>query len=158
MQIDCSDYICNYGRRKLGYPYSMVKPILTYGAEIWGTEYADIIERVHVEFCKQFLGVNNSVNNAVVLGECGRLPICIDYHVKSIKYWCKLLQMPMHRYPKNCYIMLKSQDEIGRNNWVTAIKQLLFQYGYGFVWLSQEIGNIDSFTKQFKQRLSDCFN
>ena len=53
----------------------MVKPILCYGSEVWGTEYSDVIESVHFNFCKYFLGVNNSVNNAVVIGECGRLPL-----------------------------------------------------------------------------------
>ena len=135
----------------------MVKPILTYGAGIWGFEYAEVIEQVQIQFCKQFLGVNNSVNNSVALGECGRLPLCISYHVKCIKYWCKLLQMPDHRYPKNCYIMLKSQDDIGRNNWVTSVKMLLFRYGFGFAWLSQDVGNINIFVRLFKQRLDDCF-
>ena len=117
----------------------MVKPILTYGAEIWGFEYSEVIEQVQIQFCKQFLGVNNSVNNSVALGECGRLPLCIAYHVKCIKYWCKLLQMPDHRYPKNCYIMLKAQDDIGRNNWVTSVKMCCFNTdlvscGYHKMW------------------------
>ena len=46
------------------------------------------------EFCKYFLGVNSSVYNAVALGECGRLP------TNCIKYWCKLLCLSNHRYPK----------------------------------------------------------
>ena len=106
-------YSINNYRREFGYFsqteyfkffYAMVKPILTYRAEILGFEYAQVIEQVQIQFCKQFLGVNSSVNNSVALGECGRLPLCITYHVKCIKYWCNLLQMPEHRYPKNCYI------------------------------------------------------
>ena len=54
---------------------SLVKPILCYGSEVWGTEYSTIIESVHFTFCKYFLGVNSSVNNAVAIGECGRLPV-----------------------------------------------------------------------------------
>ena len=81
---------------------SMVSPILTFGAEIWGYEYSTVIEQVHTKFCKQFLGVNQSTNNSVALGECGRLPLCIIYHTKCIKYWCNLLIMPNNRYPKNC--------------------------------------------------------
>ena len=45
----------------------MVKPILCYGSEVWGTEYSDVIESVHFNFCKNFLGINNSVNNAVAI-------------------------------------------------------------------------------------------
>jgi len=34
----------------------MVKPILTYGAEIYGTEYSDALEQVHIQYLKKFLG------------------------------------------------------------------------------------------------------
>ena len=33
---------------------SMVKPILLYGGDIWGYEYADEIEKVQIRFCKDF--------------------------------------------------------------------------------------------------------
>ena len=101
---------------------SMVKPILCYGSEIWGYEYAGTIEKVHVDFCKYFLGVNSSVNNSVALGECWRIPLCITYHTNCIKYWCKLLHMQNNRYPKNCYKMLKSLDEAGRHTWASDVK------------------------------------
>ena len=54
----------------------MVSPILCFGSEVWGYEYSSVIESVHNDFCKNFLGVNSSVNNVVALGECGRLPLC----------------------------------------------------------------------------------
>ena len=60
-------------------------------------------------------------DDCVALGECGRLPLCIDHHIKCIKYWCKLLCMPENRYPRNCYLMLKQHDSIGRKNWASAI-------------------------------------
>ena len=71
----------------------MGKLILYYGSEVWGTEYSDVIEAVHFIFCKYFLGVNNSVNNVVAIGEYGRLPLCVTYFTNCIKYWCKLLHM-----------------------------------------------------------------
>lgn len=76
----------------------MVKPILCYGSEIWGTEYSDIIESTQYTFCRYFLGINSTVNNAVAIGKCGRLPLCVFYFSNAIKYWCKLLQMPDTRY------------------------------------------------------------
>jgi len=60
------------------------------------------------------------------------------------------------RYPKNCYKMLKSLDDIGRRNWATDVKELLFKYGFGFIWVSQDVGDIDLFMVHFKQRLTDC--
>ena len=135
---------------------AMVKPILTYGAEIWGYEFSDIIEQVQTQFCKDFLGLNRSANDCMSLGECGRMPLCVDYHLKCIKYWCKLLHMPSHRYPRNCYVMLKRHDDIGRTNRATSVKQLLFKYGFGYAWIYQQVGNVDNFLYVFKQRLISC--
>jgi hypothetical protein len=135
---------------------SMVKPILTYGAELWGTTYSEEIEKVQIQFCKDFLGLGPHVNNSMALGECGRLPLCIDYYIKCLKYWIKLLQMPAFRYPKNCYLMLKSHDDAGRVNWATSVKNLLFKHGFGYVWIAQDVGNIELFVTLFKQRIEDC--
>ena len=119
----------------------MVVPILTHGTEIWGCSYAPEIERVQNSFCKNSLGLKISTNNCMALGECGRVPLCVTYYSKCIKYWCKILQMPIHRYPKNCYVMLKRFDDIGRINWVTKVREILFQYGFGYVWLWQDVGD-----------------
>jgi hypothetical protein len=90
----------------------MLQAILTYGAKIYGSEISEILEQVQIQYCKDFLGVNYSVNDNDALGESGRMPLCIDHHVKIIKYWCKLLCMPEHTYPRNCYLMLTRQDNV----------------------------------------------
>lgn len=92
----------------------------------------------------------------MVLGECGRLPLSISYMTNCIRYFCKLLTMPSSTYPKQCYFILKSLDDVGRICWVTKVKHVLFRYGFGFVWISQEIGDTNMFLKLFKQRLIDC--
>ena len=52
--------------------------------------------------------------------------------------------------------MLKSLDDAGRVTWATHIKNLMFLYGFGFVWVSHDIGDVNSFIREFKQRISDC--
>ena len=37
---------------------SIVSPILTYGAEIWGYQYVEKIEKVQTKFCKQCLALS----------------------------------------------------------------------------------------------------
>ena len=58
--------------------------------------------------------------------------------------------MPNHRYPVNCYKMLKSLDDVGRRTWATSVKDLLFRYGFGYVWVSQDVGDINVFIYTFK--------
>ena len=135
---------------------AMIVPILTFGAEVWGFSESKEIEKVQLEFCKYFLGVKSSVNNCVVLGECGRLTLYTVYVSKCIKYWCKLLQMPNDRLPRNSYDMIKNLDNIGRRTWATYVKEILFRYGFGYVWISQDVGDVDLFMHAFKTRISDC--
>ena len=52
--------------------------------------------------------------------------------------------------------MLRSLDESGRITWATHIKQLLFQFGFGYAWLANEVCDTIAFTKLFKIRVVDC--
>ena len=129
----------------------MVLPILTFGAELWGYEYSAIIENVQLKFCRGFLGVNHSVNISIVLSECGRLPLCVIYKTKVVKYWCKLLRMDNHRFPKQCYMMLKAHADLGRTNWVTQVKNLLCTNRFAYAWLSQYIGILITLLRFLKE-------
>ncbi|KAH3795252.1 hypothetical protein DPMN_148800 [Dreissena polymorpha] len=64
--------------------------------------------------------------------------------------------MDQNRYPKQLYEMLRRQDDAGRSNWATNVKRMLFNYGFGFAWLANGVGNSSDFLSQFKNRLKDC--
>ena len=81
----------------------MVIPILTYESEIWGYESKKYVEEIKTKFCKTFFGINYSVNDPMALGESWRFPLAINYHIKCIKYWVRLIHMDHNRYPKQCY-------------------------------------------------------
>ncbi len=65
--------------------------------------------------------------------------------------------MDNNRYPRQCYIMLKHLDDIGRKTWVSNIRNVLYSFGFGYVWLSQDNGDTDSFLNIFKHRVCDCY-
>jgi hypothetical protein len=134
----------------------MILPIITYASEIWGFEMYEPIERVQYQFCKFFLGVATNTTNVAVLGECGRHPLYVHYFVKCIGYWVKLIHMDNTRLPKASYNMLYLMDQNGKTNWVTKVKNLLFKYGFGYVFIMQEIGNSKLFMLNFKNRILDC--
>ena len=81
---------------------SVISPILLYGSEIWGYQKSDVIEKVHINACKQFLGVSNDMCNSAVLGECGRSPMYVFQVVRCIKYWFKCLMTDIPRYVIRC--------------------------------------------------------
>ena len=66
--------------------------------------------------------------------------------------------MPNSRYPRNCYLLLKNLDDAGRRTWASNVKNLIYMYGFGIVWINQEIGDTSNLLKAFKQRLVDCAN
>ena len=72
--------------------------------------------------------------NCAALGECGRRPLAVHYMSKCVKYWLKLIQMPVNRYPHVCYNMLRSYDDSGKISWATHVKMLLYtaldMFGY----------------------------
>ena len=65
--------------------------------------------------------------------------------------------MPNHRYPKQCYMMLKALDDSGRKCWASKVKTILIRYGYGNVRVSQEIGGVNLFIGHFRQRIIGCY-
>ena len=134
-----------------------IAPILLYGSEIWGFTYVDAIEKVQTLYLKRFLCIGKFASNKALLGETGRCSMFIYSQLRVIKYWIKLLKMEMHRYPFQCYKMMKQLDEEGRTNWVSHIRIMLFSYGFSFVWFSQDFGNEKLFLYTFKQRLLDIF-
>ena len=41
----------------------LIKPVLYYGSEVWGFSNANVLERVHLQICKQLLGVKRETQN-----------------------------------------------------------------------------------------------
>ena len=59
------------------------------------------------------------------------------------------------RYPRQCYNVILTLDESNRITWARNVKNLLYRYGFGFVWISQDVGDENYFMFIFKQRLMD---
>jgi hypothetical protein len=83
---------------------SMVKPIILYGCETWGFGNNEIVERLHLKFCK--LHLKTSTPDYMVYGELGRYPISIDIKVRMIKFWCKLIMGKQSKLSHICYKLL----------------------------------------------------
>lgn len=79
--------------------------ILNYACEIWGYHTAPDIEKVHLLFLKNVLGVKKTVNSSMVYFELGRYPLCLRRKMCMIKYWLNLLRT------NNC-ILLSCYDEL----------------------------------------------
>ena len=53
---------------------NLVKPVVLYGAEVWGCESYDILERLQLRFCKYMLSVNKYTCSDMIYGERCKYP------------------------------------------------------------------------------------
>ena len=130
-----------------------IKPVLLYASEIWGVKRWKYIEQVQVMFCKAVLNVGKTSWNCMILGDCGRHSMFVDYHFRAIKYWCKILSLDDFRYAKKSYLQLVMHDESGRHNWASELRKLLCSLGYGYVYANQNVGDVKLFLIDVKIRL-----
>ena len=133
----------------------MVK-IITYGSEIWGPDVHKSIEWVHYKFCKYQLGVGSQTADPDVLGECGRDRIYVACFVKCIKFWLTIITSLENSLLRPCYRRLCRQTEPGKINWASKVKHILYSYGFGEHWESQEVIHHVAFIQAFTQRVQDC--
>ena len=115
---------------------AQITPILTHAAEVWGLHDTKQIEKVHTFAIKQFLNVPLHCSNKNDIWRNWQIhPLFITTYVKCIKYWLKLTRLPMARICRQVYEMLLLQHETGKQNWVTNVKAVLVEHGFGIVWL-----------------------
>ena len=106
---------------------------------------------------KRFLNVSVHTSNALVYAETGRVPLSINLIISSIKYWFKLLRQPDSCLTKQAYLMMVSNCEKGKENWVSKIRNILCENGFGVVWLCKDVNNAGFVLSEVKQRLIDIF-
>ena len=137
----------------------LVSPILNYSCEVWGFIEGSAIERVHMQFCKRFLGVKRTTQNDFIYGELGRMSFKNVRLYTILRYWIKIINCTENKYVSKVYSMLKSDFENRQNvkNWCSLVRNLLCELGFHDAWLAQSVGNVNMFLSLAKQRLKDHF-
>ena len=69
----------------------IITPMVMYGSEVWGFENIDVLEKVHLKFCKMLLNLKNSTPNFMIYGELGRYPLQLNVKMRMISFWSKLI-------------------------------------------------------------------
>ena len=123
----------------------LIEPILSYGCEVWWLNNSVQIERIHMRYCKQVLGVRLQTQHNFVYGE--RVPLINKRIICVLKYWFKILQSDDVKYIKIVYDMLLHDHDIypDKKSWVKSLKDLLDSLGFSDVWFFQGVGDIKIF-------------
>ena len=83
----------------------------------------------------------------MINGELGRYSLQINRFFRIIKYWLNVMNSNDNKYIKNTYntILQYSENNRGKVNWVSLVKNLLSELGFYDVWINQGVGNVNAF-------------
>lgn len=136
----------------------MVLPILLYGSEVWGYGNLDVLERVHLKFCKILLNVKKSTPSFIVYGELGRFPLYVYAKTRIVSYWSSIIEGKESKYAAIIYRLLYIFSLNGtKTKWINSAESIFNECGMNNIWLYQNFCNRTWLTKCVKQKLLDQF-
>ena len=112
----------------------LIKPILTYGAEIWGPTtlkgkgidfkkfIQSLFEKCHQKFLRYALGVNKRVPLIGLYGETGRFPLNIEMLISGLKYSSRL-KKSKNNILNSCW--LENQNNLHKKSWYSNLGDIL---------------------------------
>ena len=142
-----------------------IKPILLYGAEVWGFGNCGIIERVHLKFLKYILRLKKSTPSHMIYGELGIFPITIDIRHRALTYWIKLIEnssndtlgtQKLSTYLYSIIYNMQQKNKL-KSQWLKNIKDLLCNIGFSWIWQNQIVDNARWLTAALKRKLQDRY-
>lgn len=125
----------------------LIRPIVTYGCEIWGTVnmhssacrqggqpiletlFAKLPqERLNVSFAKYLLGVSSNTSNIAVMGELGRYPLYLFIINQLKNYYHRLENLNDDSLVKLAYDEQKTLNQSNKNSWLNQTQDMLDYY------------------------------
>ena len=120
---------------------SLVSPILLYASEVWGISEYEHIDKIHIKFCKNILGVRTQTPN---YGDLGRYPLSVIAKERCIKYWLNVLANNNSLMIKLFQTQIDNLDVLTQPSrfrhkrcWAQGIKSLLDNLRFSQMWHNQ---------------------
>ena len=133
---------------------TLIKPILLYGSDFWGCLKCpknNPIENLHMQFCRQLLGVQKNTTNYGVLLELGRIPLMIEAKCRSIKNWDRI----KNKMANQLLTISHENSCLEDLNWTKSISNTLSEHGLQIYYTESEIRNKHI---GFLKRANDIFH
>jgi hypothetical protein len=111
---------------------SMIKPIYTYGSEIWISDF-DIskpnidqypFEKIHNKFCKYTLGVHKKSSNFASKCELGRLPSLAYITQQTLKFYKRIQENTTNKLLLDVFRCDEILMASGSKSWLDSIKHM----------------------------------
>ena len=136
-----------------------VVPILLYGSEVWGYENNNVIESLHLEFCKYIMKVKKSTHNSIVYGELGRVPLQVFINARMIGFWQKIVSGKKEKISRMLYDIVFNlhKEDVFHSDWLLYIKDTLDKNGLLNYWNDQYAPKNVCLSKKVKNTCKDAF-
>jgi len=114
---------------------TVVRPIATYGAEVWCQDFCSSLkfdsaevekspfEQIHNKACKNILGVRSNGSGKAVKSELGRFPLIIFISQLTVNFCKRICKYP-DRLSYDALISEIDLNSNGKKSWVTFWKKL----------------------------------
>ena len=132
---------------------SIISPILLYCNEVWGVDTSpsdsSMVEKFHMKFIKEILGVHCKTTNVACRSELGRLPIRSKIMFSSIKFLNHIISS------ENTLVFKLFQATEKDNPWTNKIYSIIKRLGFPFLVNSKH--SLKPFLSRIKQRIQDQY-
>ena len=112
---------------------TLVKPVLLYGSEIWAHEGTEILEKLHLRFCKYTILVNKTTCSNMVYGELGEYPLILSAQTRMIMFWANISQDTEKTKISNLMYKLLyklNRESVYKSPWLDCVETILEDCGY----------------------------
>jgi len=125
---------------------ALVKPVLNYGCEVWGpmltsqgishnpTSIGGEVEKLHLCFLHQCLGIRRSTAVAAIMHELGREPIAACWVRQAVRFWNKIQARPEGDLVKVAMRESCALARAGNQSWAAAFDKSI---GSGYDCLAE---------------------
>ena len=130
-------YLLNNPKLVLKLYDCMIKPILLYGAEVWGQQFYTHLQnnlkniesiefgKLQSKICKQLLGDGKFISNLAARAGLGRIPVCFYIMKCILRYWIKIENSNQSKLLFQCLLSEKKLCYDGIPSWFTGVLKLI---------------------------------
>lgn len=121
----------------------LVRPVIEYGAEIWGEKKWAEAEQLQFEMGRRVLGVSKKTTKEVVQGELGLGKVCYRRILLRLRFWYKIIRMKKDRLVYKIYKQRREEFMRGgkkdKKNWCYWTWKFLKELHLEHIWESEKI-------------------
>ena len=149
VSVESVEKVCNRALGSLiskfkkngGFPYvtfsklydTLVWPIMDYSSAIWGTHDYNVVNTIHNQACRFFLGVGKYTPTCAVHCEMAWISPLHRQWISVTRYLCRLRKMDMERINKKVFVWAVNAAKQKCHNWYWRVMRHFSDMGLAWI-------------------------